>query len=139
MSPKARFLVVYALCAAAVFVAAFILVERPFFVPGPPSLRGWVDDVATIAAMTIIAAVFGVGAARRPVASLAGAVVATVLTPVTCILPSPFEAIWAGWCLGTLARWILLSVRFVHHLIARAAKPSLDGEAGPIPSPSPRD
>lgn len=136
MSFRMRPLVVYASCVAAVAPAMYVLVYQPFFEPGPPLAQGWAYQVTTIAAMATIATVFGVGAMLRPVPSLVGAVVATALTPVTCILPSPFEFIWAGWCLGTLARWILLFSRFVSRIVTRLAKPRRRGGADSINEPA---
>lgn len=143
MSPKARFWGVYALCAAAVFVAAFILATEPFFLLAPPAHRSLATDARGLGAMVIIATVFGVGAMRRPIASLIGAVLASLLIPgrpsgswCPALLP-PF--VWVSWLQGRLAYWVLRFLRFVHHAITRPAKPGPDGAAGPIPTASPRD
>jgi len=78
MDHEVRTLLVYVLCAELVFVAAFILGTEPFFLLQPPDRRSVETDVGGFAAMVIIVTVFGVGAMRRPVASLIGAVLGSV-------------------------------------------------------------
>lgn len=116
----------YAGSAVAVALAVYVLEARPFFVLGPPSQSGWTPIVADLTAMAVLAAVFGVGAILRPLASLAGATAASFLSPPTCLVPGPLEVIWVSWCLGTLARWVGLSYKFARRAIVgwmRSAAP----------------
>lgn len=150
MHSKARFPLVYVLCAEFVFVAAFILGTEPFFLLEPPDRRSAESVVAGFGAMVIIATVFGVGAMRRPVASLIGAILASCLLdfatrsshgtypPVVFV---PF--VWVSWLQGRLAYWVLRLLRFARHLITRRNGPSPDDaaelDAEPVPPTNPRD